>query len=71
MGVALAQQAAAAECMILWAKIIESSVKASPEAKMEALLNFMHDELQIFMLRELIVCADILFHTKKRRFRRS
>ncbi|MEE5062604.1 hypothetical protein V2J97_01000 [Pseudomonas alliivorans] len=65
LSVALSQQAAAAECMILRAKILESSVKASPEAKMEELLNFMHDELQIFMLRELIVCADILFHTKK------
>jgi hypothetical protein len=32
---------------------------------MEALLNFMHDELQTFMLRELIVCAHILFHTQK------
>lgn len=32
---------------------------------MEALLSFMHDELRIFMLRELIVCADILFHTKR------
>ncbi|QRK81906.1 hypothetical protein JN757_15120 [Pseudomonas granadensis] len=65
LGVALAQQAAATECMILRAKILESSSKASPEAKMEALLNFMHGELQIFMLRELIVCADILFHTQK------
>lgn len=65
LGVALAQQAAAVECMILRAKILESSSKASPETKMEALLNFMHNELKIFMLRELIVCADILFHTQK------
>ncbi|WP_417548430.1 hypothetical protein [Marinobacter segnicrescens] len=65
LSVAIAQQAAAAECMILRAKIIECTSSASPEAKMEALLNFMHDELRIFMLRELIVCADILFHTKK------
>jgi hypothetical protein len=65
LGVAIAQQAAAAECMILRAKILECSSSASPEAKMEALLSFMHDELRIFMLRELIVCADILFHTKK------
>ncbi|SMQ23075.1 hypothetical protein SAMN04488483_0739 [Pseudomonas helmanticensis] len=65
LGVALAQQAAAVECMILRAKILESSSTASPEAKMGALLSFMHDELHIFMLRELIVCADILFHTQR------
>ncbi|KAA0945659.1 hypothetical protein FQ186_28315 [Pseudomonas sp. ANT_H14] len=65
LSVAIAQQAAAAECMILRAKIIECSSSASPEAKMEALLSFMHDELRIFMMRELIVCADILFHTKR------
>ncbi|MGU9850629.1 hypothetical protein ACU680_07525 [Pseudomonas koreensis] len=65
LDVALTQQVAAAECMILRAKILENSSTASPEAKMEALLKFMHDELRIFMLRELIVCADILFHTQK------
>ena len=32
---------------------------------MEELLKFMSDDLRIFMLRELIVCADILFHTNK------
>lgn len=68
LGVAIAQRVAAAECMILRAKILECSSLASPEAKMEALLRFMNDELQIFMLRELIVCADILFHTKKTNF---
>lgn len=67
LGVVIAQHSAAAECMILRAKIIECSSSASPEAKMEELLSFMHDELRIFMLRELIVCADILFHTKKTR----
>ena len=65
LSTAIAQQSAAAECMILRAKIIECSSSASPEAKMEELLSFMHNELHIFMLRELIVCADILFHTKK------
>lgn len=59
------QHAAAAECMILRTKIIQHSSPASPEAKMEELLKFMNDELRIFMLRELIVCADILFHTNK------
>ncbi|NWD69154.1 hypothetical protein HX870_16245 [Pseudomonas gingeri] len=65
LSVTIAEQVAVAECMILRAKIIEHSSSASPEAKMEALLSFMHDELHIFMLRELIVCADILFHTQK------
>lgn len=62
---ALAQHLAAVECMILRTKIIECSSSASPESKMEELINFMHHELQTFMLRELIVCADILFHTGK------
>ncbi|ANH98019.1 hypothetical protein A8L59_11575 [Pseudomonas koreensis] len=65
LDVALTQQVAAAECMILRAKILENSSTSSPEAKMEALLKFMHDELRIFMLRELIICADILFHIQK------
>lgn len=65
LSAALSEQAAATECMILRAKILESSSKASPEAKMESLLKFMHDELKVFMLRELVVCADILFHTRK------
>lgn len=65
LSVAIAQHAAAAECMLLRAKILQCNSSASPEAKMEALLSFMHEELGIFMLRELIVCADILFHTKK------
>lgn len=54
------QQVNLVECMILRTKIIEASSSKSAEHKMEELIQFMHEELSTFMLRELIVCADIL-----------
>jgi len=54
------QQVSLVECMILRTKIIEASSAKSSEHKMEELIQFMHEDLSIFMLRELIVCADIL-----------
>lgn len=54
------QQVDIVESMILRTKIIEASSSKSAEHKMEELMQFMHEELSTFMLRELIVCADIL-----------
>ena len=54
------QQVDIVESMILRTKIIEASSSKSAEHKMEELMHFMHEELSTFMLRELIVCADIL-----------
>lgn len=54
------QQVNLVESMILRTKIIEASSSKSAENKMEELMQFMHQELSTFMLRELIVCADIL-----------
>lgn len=54
------QQVDLVESMILRTKIIEASSSKSSMHKMEELIQFMHEELSVFMLRELIVCADIL-----------
>ncbi|WP_443693522.1 hypothetical protein ACRZ5O_14815 [Pseudomonas protegens] len=54
------QQVNLVESMILRTKIIEASSSKSVEHKMEELVQFMHEDLSIFMLRELIVCADII-----------
>ncbi|MFW7340492.1 hypothetical protein V0R37_02990 [Pollutimonas sp. H1-120] len=48
------------EAMLTRTKIIEYSSQKSSQSKMEALVQFMHEELSTLMLRELIVCADIL-----------
>ncbi|RMR80895.1 hypothetical protein ALP78_02267 [Pseudomonas coronafaciens pv. striafaciens] len=54
------QQVDLVESMILRTKIIEASSSKSAEHKMGELIQFMHEETSTFMLRELIVCADIL-----------
>nr|WP_279089388.1 hypothetical protein [Comamonas thiooxydans] len=48
------------EAMLIRTKILEYSSQKSAQAKMKALVEFMHVELSTLMLRELIVCADIL-----------
>lgn len=48
------------EAMLIRTKIIEYSSQKSSQAKMAALVQFMHEEMSTLMLRELIVCADIL-----------
>lgn len=57
------QQLNIVESMVLRTKIIEASSSKPAEHKMEELMQFMHEELSTFMLRELIICADILFHS--------
>lgn len=48
------------EAMLVRTMIIEYSSNKSGRHKLEALVQFMHDELSTIMGRELIVCADIL-----------
>jgi len=53
------------ELIIIKAKLIEYGSNRSSENKFEELLNVANSELSIFMFRELIVCADILFRSNK------
>lgn len=48
------------EAVLVRTKIIELASGKSPGHKLEELVRFMHDDLSTFMLRELLVCADIL-----------
>lgn len=48
------------EAMLIRTKILEYSSQKSSLSKMESLVQFMHEDLSTLMLRELIVCADIL-----------
>lgn len=48
------------EAMLVRTMIIEYSSNKSAKHKVEALVQFMHEEISTFMGRELIVCADIL-----------
>lgn len=48
------------EAMLVRTKIIEYSSAKGAASKMEELVLFMHEEMSTVMLRELIVCADIL-----------
>lgn len=48
------------EAMLVRTKILEYSSQKSSQTKMKALVEFMHEELSTLMLRELIVCTDIL-----------
>ncbi|MBT0383906.1 hypothetical protein [Morganella morganii] len=59
---ALEQELDILECVLVRTKLIELSSKKSPQNKMNELMQFMHHELSAIMLRELFVCADILFH---------
>ena len=61
----IAEQVNAIEAMLVRAKIIELSSRKSPKHKLEELIRFMHDDLSIMMVRELIICADILLRSEK------
>ncbi|MYM94530.1 hypothetical protein GTP90_11735 [Rugamonas sp. FT81W] len=60
LGDALAGEVEMVESMLVRTKIIEYSSRKSSEHKMRELVEFMHEELSTIMVRELIVCADIL-----------
>lgn len=59
------------ELILIKAKLIEYGSNRSSENKFEELLNVADSELSIFMFRELIVCADILFRSNKTQISRK
>ncbi|ECC1694592.1 hypothetical protein DPB93_18880 [Salmonella enterica subsp. salamae] len=65
LGKAIEDQVDLLEAMLLRTKLIELSSKRSAQNKLNELLQFMHDELSTMMIRELLVCADILFREGK------
>ena len=65
LGKAIEDQVDLLEAMLLRTKLIELSSKRSAQNKMNELVQFMHDELSTMMIRELLVCADILFREGK------
>lgn len=65
LGKAIEDQVDLLEAMLLRTKLIELSSKRSAQNKMNELMLFMHDELSAIMIRELVVCADILFRERK------
>lgn len=50
------------ELLLLQTKILEVSSPKSPESKLEQLFQFMDEEMEILMIREIACCADILFY---------
>ncbi|EJN2900309.1 hypothetical protein P6141_001805 [Salmonella enterica] len=65
LGKAIEEQVDLLEAMLLRTKLIELSSKRSAQNKMNELVQFMHDELSTMMIRELLVCTDILFREGK------
>lgn len=65
LGKAIEDQVDLVEAMLLRTKLIELSSKRSAQNKISELVQFMHNELSTMMIRELLVCADILFREGK------
>lgn len=55
------------EAVLVRSQIIELSSKKSKQHKLMQLMAYMHEELSTMMLRELIVCGDILFRSNRSR----
>jgi hypothetical protein len=55
------------EAVLVRTQIIELSSTKSAKHKLAQLVAYMHEELCTIMLRELIVCGDILFHNDRSR----
>ncbi|ASY74587.1 hypothetical protein [Pectobacterium polaris] len=53
------------ELMLIKTKLIEYGSNRSPENKFEELMSVANSDLSMFMFRELIICADILFRSNK------
>lgn len=53
------------ELLLLETKILDISSEKKNEDKLEDLIYFMDEKLQMMMLRELAICADILFRGNK------
>lgn len=52
------------EAMILRTKLIDLGSNKSAPHKLEQLIRFMYEELQVVMARELVICAEILYRGK-------
>lgn len=52
------------EAMILRTKLIDLASNKSAPYKLEQLIRFMYEELQVVMARELVICAEILYRGK-------
>lgn len=55
------------EAVLIRCQIIELTSKKAKEHKLGQLVAYMHEELSTIMLRELIVCGDILFRSNRSR----
>lgn len=60
-GEAIESQVDIAESILVRTKILEYSSNKAPHHKLEALVQFLHEDLSTIMVRELIICADILY----------
>lgn len=59
------------EAILVRTQIIELSSKKAKEHKLAQLVAYMHEELSMIMLRELIVCGDILLRSNRSRISRK
>jgi hypothetical protein len=59
------------EAILIRTQLIELSSKKAKEYKLAQLVAYMHEELSTIMLRELIVCGDILFRSNRSRISRK
>lgn len=64
---ALEDQLNLMEAVLIRTQIIELSSKKAKEHKLAQLVTYMHEELSTIMLRELIVCGDILLRSNRSR----
>ncbi|WP_025601338.1 hypothetical protein [Burkholderia sp. WSM2230] len=55
------------EAVLVRTQIIELSSKKAKEHKLAQLVAYMHEELSTIMLRELIICGDILLRSNRSR----
>ena len=58
----LDHQFALTELLLIETKILDIATNDNNEHKLEKLIQFMDEKLQVMMLREIAVCADILFN---------
>ncbi|EIQ9462802.1 hypothetical protein WDR71_003201 [Escherichia coli] len=58
----LDHQFALTELLLIETKILDIAMNDNNEHKLEKLIQFMDEKLQVMMLREISVCADILFN---------
>ncbi|WCM21128.1 hypothetical protein NDK50_06635 [Paraburkholderia bryophila] len=59
------------EAILIRSQIIELSSNKAKEHKLAQLVAYMHEELSTIMLRELIVCGDILYRSNRSRISRK